>query len=340
MKHLSVLGLLTLAGLLNVTGNATSANPTATPTVQGTTQLSGQNASVGQTFTIGKTSPLNFTLTSAEYSVGRLEIGSNVWLPKANEKLLILRFTIQNPQAREVGYYWGDVKFTAVDAQDRNYEGASAIARSGTTEALRVTLKPAQKVDVTTVLVVPAAGSIPKLIVQRSTDSGVLRYALNGSVKGLTAPFADPTDLSGATALETVPVTPGTFVPLGEYDVRLDTLETTGDLIQNKSPKAGYTFFTAVFTLKNPLKRPINYYWGNFDATLRDTDGDTVAYNKVMLKATKDESATGTLRPGENARIRFYFEIADGVQADQIMLNDRRARTYAFSARPENPSVR
>ncbi|WP_027482398.1 hypothetical protein [Deinococcus pimensis] len=335
MKHISSLGLVLFAFLSHATAASTVATPKpkGTPVVQGTTQLDGQNARLGQTFTIGKTSPLNFTLLSATYSVGRFEVDNSVWSPKADEKLLVLRFTVQNPQKRDVGYYWGDVKFTAVDAQDRNYEGATAIARPGTTASLQVTLKPAQKVEVTTVVVVPAAGPVPKLIVRRNGESAVLRYALSGQVTPLVSPFADPADASGATASQRVPVTPGTYVPLEQYDVRLDEVRVTSDAIQGKTPAAGYKFLSAVFTLRNPLTRPVNYYWGNFDVSLLDADGDMIKYNQTLLKASKDEVSSGAIGKGEMVRVRFYFEVADGAPGERLLLSDRRGRTYAFDVR-------
>jgi hypothetical protein len=52
-----------------------------------------------------------------------------------------------------------------------------------------------------------------------------------------------------------------------------------------------------------------------------------------MLKATRDERAGGDLQPGEEARVRFFFELPPNVDAKTILLQygyDRESRTYAF----------
>lgn len=80
------------------TRSATPAAP-STRVVQGTTQLAGDVGVIGKAFTIGKNeNAINFTLTSAEFSVSRVTVGEDVYTPKADEKLLVLRYTVHNPQ--------------------------------------------------------------------------------------------------------------------------------------------------------------------------------------------------------------------------------------------------
>ncbi|WP_019587628.1 DUF4352 domain-containing protein [Deinococcus apachensis] len=333
MRTRLLLTALTLA-LIPVAHAATSTSTRpAQPVVQGTRQLDGQNAKVGQTFTLGKGSPLNFTLKSAEYSTRRVVIGGNVYYPKADEKLLILHYTVQNPQKTAARYYWADLKFTAVDAQDRNHEFIEAVAREGTTDKLEVNLKPAQKVDVMTVIVVPAAGPVPKLIVQRESGTPVLRYDLRTQTKGLLAPFADTADKSGATALAQVPAAKGKFVSLKWYDVRLDEAKFTTEALGGQAPGAGKRYLTATFTLKNNLGRDTTFAWSDLKPTLKDADGERVEYNQTMLKASRDEKAGGALPKGEEARVRFYFELPENVAGDSVLLTDESGRTFVFDVK-------
>ncbi|WP_337871455.1 hypothetical protein [Meiothermus sp.] len=89
--------------------------------VAGTTQLAGGEGEFGKTYTLGKSYPLNFTLRSAEYAVNRVTAGTSVYAPKANEKLLVLHYTVQNPTQREQNVTWSSFKFTVVDAKDFNH---------------------------------------------------------------------------------------------------------------------------------------------------------------------------------------------------------------------------
>ena len=75
-------------------------------------------------------------------------MGNNTWVPKAEEKILVLRYTIHNPNPRELDVNWASLKFTAVDKQDTNRTAIQAISRDGATEVLNINLKPAQKIDV------------------------------------------------------------------------------------------------------------------------------------------------------------------------------------------------
>ena len=193
-----------------------SAGQTAQTEVAGTTQLAGGEGVIGKTYTLGKTQPLNFTLKSAEYTVSRINMGPNIYAPKADEKLLVLRFTVQNPKQNEVSLSYSSFKLTVVDNKDVNHEFDSYIAREGTSDVLGINLKPAQKIEVYAVWPVPASGVTPKLIVARDQDSPVLRYDLRGKIKPLPAPFADPADSSGATALGEVPASTGTYYPAYE----------------------------------------------------------------------------------------------------------------------------
>ena len=92
----------------------------ATQVVQGTTQLRGDTAQFGTTFTVGKQHPINFTLRSAEFTVERVNHGVRHVAPAADEKLLVLHFTLHNPRQQDYplapGALQGMPTFTAVDA--------------------------------------------------------------------------------------------------------------------------------------------------------------------------------------------------------------------------------
>lgn len=320
-RFLPLLAALTLAG-------AQASAPTRV--VQGTTQLDGVTARLGQTFTLGKQSPLNFTLLGAEYSVGRVVIGRAVYFPKAGEKLLILHFAVHNPQKAEVRYYWPDLRFTAFDAQDRSFPYVQAVARDGTSESLEVRLKPAEKLNVMTVIRVPAAGVVPKLMVQRDGGGEVLRYDLRGQVQPLARGLVDPADKDGATPLAGVPTPMKTFRPLERFDVRLDEVGFTNEALGGKAPPAGQRFLSAVFTIRNMEPGGGRYAWSDFKPVLKDADGERVEYNQTMLRASRDEKAGGTLAAGEEVRVRFFFALPAHVDAQSLSLTDSSGRAYVY----------
>ena len=97
------------------------ANPNS-PVLLGTTQLPGDFGQLGTTYTVGKSDPVNFTLKSAEYSITPLMVGNSIWVPKADQKLLVLHYTIHNPLKREQQYSWNEASPEQAPGYPENLE--------------------------------------------------------------------------------------------------------------------------------------------------------------------------------------------------------------------------
>ncbi|GGL88049.1 hypothetical protein GCM10010840_27610 [Deinococcus aerolatus] len=326
---------LILSTMLSPTGAANPAPKPATPVVQGTTQLAGGQGTLGKTVTLGKgRAAINFTLNSAEFTLARVTVGTNVYVPKADEKLLILRYTLQNPQKESKDVSWNTLKFTAVDAQDTNHEHDNYVGRDGTSEQLDMTLKPAQKINVYAVMAVPAAGPIPKLIVSAGDEFPVQRYDLRGKVKGLAAALADPKDPSFATAREVQTVANSTYAPLGKFDMKLDAAALSPAAINGQTPPSGQRYLVATLGLRNGTAKTAEaaeWTFNTFKFQLRNADGEVQVYDDYLLKVARDETANGTLKPGEEARFRVYFLLPDNVAGSTLSVSEGESRTIAFS---------
>ncbi|WP_019588565.1 hypothetical protein [Deinococcus apachensis] len=309
--------------------------PTTPPTrvVQGTTQLAGDVGVIGKTYTIGKgTNAINFTLTGAEFSVSRVTVGNNVYAPKADEKLLILHYTVHNPQKVDKPYSWNSLTFTVVDAQDVNHVHDNYVGRDGTSNVLDITLKPAQKVGAYAVIAVPASGPVPKLIVSANDQQGVVRYDLRGKVKALAAPFADPADTTKVTALDAVPMKAGAYGPLGYFDVKLDSV-AYANTVKGQPLGNGERALLASLSVRNGTAKtasPRGWNWDTFKISLRDAEGEATAYDDYLLKVSRDDNADGTLKPGEEARFRVYFKLPANVQGRSISVAEGESRALVF----------
>ncbi|HWG84137.1 MAG TPA: hypothetical protein VNT60_01545 [Deinococcales bacterium] len=303
--------------------------------VQGTTQLAGGEGVIGKTYSLGRTDDaLNFTLNAVEYTVTRLTNGSEVVIPKADEKLIVLHYTVQNPQKREMSLTWSSFKFTAVDARDTNHVGQPYPVRDGTTERISsLSLKPAQKIDLMSYWMVPAAGITPKLIVERGSNNPVLRYDLRGKVKGLAAPFADSADVSGATAREEVPAATGSYYPLGTFDLKLESVSFTTDPILGNKAREGKRFLVVTFSMRNGSGKSAgeaSYGWSTIRVEGRDADGDSFEFEGDKAKATRDERSDGRLKPGEETRFRAFAEIPADLSVKSITVREGQSRSYTF----------
>jgi hypothetical protein len=316
-------------------GNTTDAVSSATALVGGAGEL-------GKTYTIGTRDPLNFTLKSAEFSVKRLQIGSSKFAPDVSEKLLILHFTVQNPQKKDLEFSTFNLRFTAVDSKDVNFSpepyGSPYVAREGEFVPLKVRLKPTQKIDAYAVLTISSAGVIPKLIVQSSSNNDqapVVRYDLKDKVKALPAPYNDPSDPSGATALPSINAKPGEFVPMRFSSLRLDGA-SFAETFNQRAAGTGKRWLIVTMTIKNDVPTGT----ANLDVgdcsfgvvlTASDNEADTVQRcGLAIYKGGREERLRLEVTPGNESALRLVFEVPSDVTGKSLAITEEKARTVVF----------
>jgi hypothetical protein len=335
---------LTLAALLlGGLSGAYAAKPkpkTNAHVVLGTTQLEGEAGVMGKTYTLGQANPWNITLNRAEYTTARLSIGDRYWLPKADQKLLVLHYTVHNPEKAEKLMRFDTLQITAVDAKDTNWESIREIGAEGSGERVQARLKPAQKMNVFTAILVPAAGPMPKIIF-KSGDQKVVRYYPNQIVKGknvcpvapLGAPFADPSDATGLTALARVPAALGTYYPMGDTDVKVDGFAFTDQPVNGKKPGKGEHFLIVTLAAKNAIPRTPMLRFDTYQAKTVDTDGVSVAWHGDLLALSRDAKISMSLDPGQEISFRMYFSVAKEapLRTFAVFRNDTRTYEYDLS---------
>lgn len=294
----------------------------------GNGQLAGGNAAVGQAYTVGQgDEALNFTLKSAEFVATRVNIGTQSYSPTADQKLLVLHYGVQNPGKSEQRYYESTLRFTVIDDQNTNHQNVEAVGREGSSEAVDLPLKPAQKIDVYTVLTLPAGNSAPKLIVQSGSDP-VLRYDLRGAVQALPAPYADPQNPLNVQA--SLPAQAGSYFQVGALDLRLDAAAFSDSPIGGSKPADGHRFLIATFSVRNGTPSSQRLSYNNLLPTLRLASGDKVDWNQNVLKAGSDDSLDVTLKPGEEIKTWLYFEVPTGDAPKALSLAQDNSRPIMF----------
>ncbi|MCL5104232.1 MAG: hypothetical protein M1133_08970 [Armatimonadetes bacterium] len=303
--------------------------PASNHATMGTTQLKGEYADFGSTYTLGKYYPWNITLVSAEYSVDRLKIGDRRYIPNANEKLLVLHYKVHNPRPEQQLMRFDTLHFTVVDSKDNNLKSISEIGSEKNQDRIESQIKPAQKMGLYTAVVVPASGEMPKLMIE-SYDKLVLRYDLRGKVKGLPAPYADPADKTGATALEKVPAQMGAYYPLDNFDLKLDSATYTTDKLGNGELEEGNRHLVLNFTAKNCEAMPWLMRFDTFVAKLADVDGAEVEWNGDMLQASRNKALEQRIEPGQEMRFRFFYSIPSDLQPKTLTIRERQSKWLAY----------
>lgn len=323
-----------VVALASVPGTAaikTTTTSKAVPqrTVLGTTQLNGDQAQLGVTYTLGKRDPINVTLDKVEYTIEPVKLGKTVVVPKADQKLVVLHYTLHNCNAATRSLRWSTLEINAVDSNDTNWRFVQDVAMESTSERCNMDLKPAQKTKVYTVIAVPAKGEIPKLMFQ-SSDKLVLRYDIRGKATKLPAPIADPADPTGATALERVPAQMGVYYPIRELHGKIDSAEFSTEPFQDKAPKKGYRYLIIKGTAKNNLVDKRSFTWSTFKPKVVDADGGVIRWGEETYYGSRDEKIRGDIEPGQELRFRWVLDVPENVQLQDVSVVEGSGRAYVY----------
>ncbi len=300
----------------------------------GTAQLAGDNGELGKLYTLRKSTPLYFCLKSVEFTTSQVNIGDKIYVPKADEKLMLLRFTIQNPNKTDTFVRGDGLRIMAVDMMNVNHECRSIWGDAESLQYIARDLKPAQKIEAYTVIVVAAKGSIPKLMVQpwNDNDGPLLRYDLRDKVTPLKAPIADPADPTGSTAL---PVVKGEFnvaYPYKNFDITVEKFDyATVGLDDEPAPK-DMRFLVATLLIKNKAPNPSFLRGDYITPELTSTDGEALRY-RCMLFASSNRRIQQDLKPGQEMRVRILMDIPKGCVPQTLSLHEGDSRAYEFSVK-------
>jgi hypothetical protein len=306
----------------------------ARPTVAGAVgaeQMEGQWAEMGRAYTINRDDPLNFTLISAEFTVTRVNVGDESVVPQGDEKLLMLHMMVQNPQERERRLYWADLELTAVDVMNVNREWSQELGVEGTGEPVDMDLKPAQKVDLYTAIVVPAKGPVPKLIV-KSGEGGVLRYDLRAKVTPLEENFRDPEDESGVSARERVmpKMYESEYHPMGLFDVKYGDLALPAGGPYASAPE-GMAHMGVGLVFRNGSADEQRLYADPLRAALWTLDGRKIEWDYDLVAGPVWDSVDADLEPGQEMEVLAVFEVPVGTPLGSFEIREgERGRAYVF----------
>ncbi len=301
-----------------------------------TVQLAGNNGVFGTVYSIVKSSPIYFRLKSAEFTTGQVIVGETLYAPGADEKLLVLHFTLQNPQKSEQPIRSDTLKFTVVDAVNTNHEGDERWGDERNHSEVDMSLKPAQTIDIYTCITVPSKGTIPKLMVMPPSDNNgpILRYDLTSpknKVTALKAPFADPSDSSGYTALGVVQGKLNVLYPYYDFDFAVEKFEyTTDKLDKDEAPEDGTRYLVVTLLAKNKSPQNTLLRCDTIIPVLTTTDGDELEYQEMLL-ASANRPFNKDVRMGEENRVRIYFTLPERVTPKTLAIKEGESgRIYEF----------
>ena len=298
---------------------------------KGTVQLAGDNGKLNTTYTLGKIDPINVTVTDIRFSISREIVGNEVVAANKDEKLMVIDFTAHNPNAKSIQFNGSSIKFTGVDQESVNRDHRYYFTRAKTGEVFNAELKPAQKAELRTVIVVPAAGTVPKLMLEHRSGGPVLRIDTRPYLKPLDSTFADPKDETGMTALATVRAQNDTYYPLAQIDLKLNAQDVAkhGNRFGPNTTGAGRVYASVKFTIKGMCPQPA---FLRFQAEFVDEDGGKHPVVKWSPGSTEDHFGS-RVELDEEVGVRFVAVIPENVKIKSVRVTDtsgKESRTYIF----------
>ncbi len=313
------------------------------PGTIGTKQMAGGEGQIGTTYSFERSPDyprFNFTLVSAAYSVERLPFKDGSFTPLKDEKLLVLRYTLQNPTKTDIEItspYFAKVTFQAVATNNKTYSADRtpyALMEGGRPAGkpypfADIVLKPGQKSEtLVAAILIPADVSIPKLVVQRGrvgTKEKVTRFDLRGVIKPLPAPIADPADPSGATARAEIPAKIGDSCVGAFSDFKVESMAYTADAIGDAAPPDGGKILAVTASANYGNGAPMTLFTTEDKVTgyLKDGDGEKIVAVEEIFKTTRPEPAVIESHSyGDTVRFRILFKVPNGVTPQKLYLRN------------------
>jgi hypothetical protein len=278
-----------------------------------------------------RTLNLAFKVKSLAYSVERFSIDNDTWTPKADEKLLIVRFGIKNP-TKDDQYFGSRNLFQAVTSAGQTLEDIGYSRRENTTTVTADTLKPGQGYeDLLTCIVIPAKVTVTRLIFQdgrAGTNEEVTRYEIGKApnvVQPIPALYADAAVPSGAVPRTEIPAEFGKEYIAGDRNLAVNNVRYSTDAMgeAQEKPEEGFRYLTGEITVTNATYAAAFFNYGYVLVKAVDANGEEVVNDNVMLKGTRNEEFSTDIGAGKSVKVRFYFPVANDFKATKLIVAEK-----------------
>jgi hypothetical protein len=309
----------------------------------GTRQMAGSEGQVGVTYSLERfefAPRFNLTITGVSYSVGRFPLRDQTLTAIRTQKLLVIRYVLQNPNKEDIELGAGDMTrslFQAVANDNKTYESEGDFA-IGFIEAKNLApgkpnpyadlkMKPGQKSEtLVSIIPIPADATVPKLIVRRGrvgTSEQVLRYDLRDKITSDFGIFADPANPT--TPRAEIAALAGTAYPVANLEIKVADLKREAAPPHADIPaEEGREFITGTVTIKNLSAQPRGL-WDTCRPVIAliDEDGERKVFDLPLLKGNRSEFVQpGEGQPLEERRATFYFSVPKGVKYKKLEVHE------------------
>lgn len=295
---------------------------------------------LGTLYTIRNEHPLLINMEKLGYTTAQVVMGDRYYVPTGEEKMMMLHFSIKNPNNENVNVRWDSLKFIAIDAAENNYEGAGDWGNALDSKIIDTEMLPGQKLECIAVIKLKAKGPAVKLLVIPPDNSPTLGFPLlddKGAVNpvnpvtALSAPIADPKDKTGTTALTIVPGQFNAAYPYKLFEVTVEKCEYSTATLERAPLRSGDSYLVYTLLIKNKVSRDANIRFDTFNAILSGLEGEEFPLGGELLAPTSNRKIDVVVKPGVETRVRMYFKVAKGTTPKVLTLQEDDSRSYTFT---------
>ena len=332
MKTLHIITIIGL-GLFSVVAMPQQKKTPKKPPVnqtKGREQQLGGPGVFGTTYSIrGFFNNFNISLDKAWYDVAAPAGAGYGLLPQRTEKFLYMSWSIKNTAAGSQGMPSDGIPVSLVFADGNTKDDYIHLYRQADLQPLTLDFKPGQGVsDVVGFLTVPADARVTKIILNvaraQVTNEQVIRYFIVGGgtdtkpdpkniITPLSAIWRDPSDASGAKALETTKAELGQEYSISMFAATVESL-TIAQKFGEMTAAEDQQLVIATLKIRNPLGTNIGFgttgMRSGMELLIVDGDGETANVSSQWFKASREEPVGDhEIKPGETYRVRVVFPI-------------------------------
>lgn len=323
-------------------------------------QTKGQAQTAGGTGQFGVIYSLkggfNYTILSAKYTLDPFTAYESA-SSRDGQKILVLDVAVKNTSTSD-NFFNDEGLYAAYDETGAVYHPTHMALQSTGVKGWPSNLKPGQGLGQPALhnplqvgFMIPDKARIVKIMLLRPLllqKVDIVRYYVAGATKeeageagdpkNVIAPVPDyahdPSDKSGAVALDEAIGTIGVYLPSGFFALRLDSFKFSTDPIKGSDIPAEKKYAIATITAKylgyDERTSVFDVFGGDYPMfQITDSEGERskpIAY----LKAARDENATHTFLHGEEYQFRLVFTLPKEDTVKKLVLGAGNSHKYAY----------
>lgn len=285
-----------------------------------------------------KDNRIAFVVESASYRASRLTYdkeNQRVWMPGANQKLLVLNFAVQNisKEPIEVGYQTLFAK--VVNADGSLSEPEDHLIGLENDPWKQKILQPKQVIRGRMAIVMDGNGAAKSVMIDGGTGMRSTFDLKKNTVSKFSEPVGNPKDSSGYSTAEKLAGRLGVQYPFNFLDASVESISRSSAKFGDETLEDGNEYVVVTLRVSNGVKYSHHLGYQTFTLNLFDADGQRITSDRTYHGSKNepfetDLAAEGT--EGDTRTVRYIFQVKRGATFRRLEVKEGDSRTVSYPA--------